>query len=89
MTPDPRQFRSITAYRLAQAQHAEALAFGRKFRRFLLAAGSTVLAVLALIRWPGPVLAVICVGVPLCAAVKAWFDLHYEAKEYNREHDLK
>ena len=86
---DPKQFRSISAYRLAQAQQAEAREFGRKLRRMILAAVLTVLAVLAIFRWPGPALALVCVGLPLTIAVKAWLDVRYEAREYNAEHDLK
>lgn len=88
MTPNPHHYRSITAYRLAQAQHAEAQAFARKFRRMILGAACTVLAVLALFRWPGITLAVLAVGAPLAIAVKAWIDVRYEAREFNEEHDL-
>ena len=58
-------------------------------RALLLSALLTVLAILALIRWPGPTLAVVCLGIPLGILVKAWMDMHWEAKRYQEEHDLK
>jgi len=88
MKPNPKDYKSITSYRLAQAEHAAAADFTRRLRLFLLAACLTVLAVLALIAWPGPALAVVCVGVPLAVLVKVFLDLRHEAREFNEEHDL-
>ena len=89
MKPHPSQFRTVTAYRMAQAQHAEAVAFGRRFRRWL--AGSlAALAVLWLFaRWPGIALACVCILGPCLILAGAWlFEAAREGREYNEEHDL-
>lgn len=89
MTPDPKQFHSITAYRLAQAQQAEAREFGRKLRRFLLAAALTVAVILATIQWGGIALYVSVIGGIIAGLGKVWFDLRWDTQRYREEHDLK
>ena len=87
MKPNPKDYKSITSYRLAQAEQAEAKAFARKLRRFLILAFLTILVMLGLINWPGATLAVILV-VGCIAALWAGRQLRWEAKEYDEEHDL-
>lgn len=86
--PDPSHYRSLTAFRLAQAERALAADFSRKLRRLILSAVATVGGILALINFPAYTLAVVCLGGPVLILLKAWLDCRWEAKRYKEEHDL-
>lgn len=82
---DPKQFKSVTAYRLAKAQQSGAREFWRKFRRFVGLAALAVALILAFINWPGETLACVVVGACIAALVGGlWLG---QAVSADREHD--
>jgi len=89
MTPNPRNYRSLSAYRLAQADHALARDFARKLRRLVLASLATVVFIVELINWPGITLACLLVGLSLAALVGGlWlWQAGSVSREYDEEHD--
>lgn len=90
MTPNPRNFRSLTDYRAAQQAQQDEQQARRQERRLILCACLCSAFLLCLINWPGITLACLCVG--LCIAAIAgglWLEqARKDGKEYDAEYDL-
>lgn len=93
MKPSPHQFRTLTAYRLAEAEQARKQALWQNFWRYVRFFLLTILVSVGLIvaiNFPAQVIAIVCLGgasLALCVGAFFW-ECRNEAKQYNDEFDL-
>lgn len=88
--PNPKQFKSITDYRLAQEEQARKQSFLHKLTGFIWGAILTSLAIIGAINYPSYALAILCLGGAIVVLVAGEFlrEARQETKEYQDEHNL-